>query len=240
MSTQEEKSGVVVITGTAGSLGAAVARAFIADSNASGLPVVGVDIGYEHDTLLVEPDGENYCTTRLDVTSSKDVSRVFAQIREAFGPVRKLVHCAGGFRWSKLDEISDEDLDFLLQVNLKSSLLVVREVLGEMKRQEQGHIVLISSRSTLAPGVGEGAYTATKAGLNAIVKSAAAEIAELPCTINAVLPSVLDTPPNRRDMPDADFSTWVKIDDLARIIFGLTTDFGAPINGALIPVAGRT
>jgi NAD(P)-dependent dehydrogenase (short-subunit alcohol dehydrogenase family) len=240
MSVEEEKPGVIVVTGTAGSLGAAVAKAFIKDSRASGLPVVGVDISYEHDTLLVDPDMPNYCTTRLDVTRSEDVSRVFSQIRESFGPVRKMVHCAGGFRWAKLDEISDEDLDFLLQVNLKSSLLVVREVLGEMKREEQGHIVLISSRSTLSPGVGEAAYAATKAGLNAIVQSVAAEVTELPCTINAVLPSVLDTPPNRRDMPDADFSTWVKPDALARIIFGLTSDFGAPINGALIPVAGRT
>ncbi len=240
MSQSEEKPGVVVITGTAGSLGGAVADYFIEDAKHSGLPVVGLDLGYEHETFMVDPERENFCTVRLDVTQSEEVKSVFGHIRETFGPVRKLVHCAGGFRWSKLDEISDADLDFLLNVNLKSSLLVVREVLGEMKREERGHIVLISSRSTLSPGVGEGAYAATKAGLNAIVKSVAAEIAELPCTINAVLPSVLDTPPNRRDMPDADFSTWVKLEDLGRIIFELTSSFGAPINGALIPVSGRT
>lgn len=239
--TQDDKRGVVLITGTAGSLGKAVARRFTQDaSSPDALPVVGLDIGYEHEEILVDADLENFCTRRLDATKPDHVRTVFEDVREAFGPVRTLIHCAGGFRWSHLDQISDADIDFLLNVNLRSSFYMVREALKDLKQEERGHIVLISSKSTLSPGEGEAAYAATKAGLNAIVQSVAREIAALPCTINAVLPSILDTPPNREEMPDADFDTWVKLDDLAEIIHTFTTPTGAPLNGALLPVTART
>lgn len=236
----KEKAGVSIITGTAGALGSAVVKRFI-DRRAEGDPVVvGLDIGYKNDVLCVDPDCDDFCTMRLDATRPDEVRRVFGAIREQLGPVRHLIHCAGGFRWSEFDAISDADLDFLLDVNLRSSLLVVREVLGEMKREQRGHIVLVSSRSTLSPGVGEGAYAATKAGINALVSSVSRELASSPCTINAVLPSILDTPANRAEMPDADHDTWVKLDQLAAIIHQFTTPMGAPLNGALLPVSGRT
>ncbi len=238
--SEEEKQGAIVITGTAGSLGKAVARRFCKEAATQDLTVIGLDVSYKHDDILVDGELDNFCTLKLDVTKAEDVRAAFKKIRDAFGPVRTLVHCAGGFRWSEFDKISDDDLDFLLEVNLRSSLYVVREVLGEMKEEERGHIVLISSKSTLSPGVGEAAYAATKAGLNAIVKSVSREVASLPCTINAVLPSILDTPPNREEMPDADFDTWVKLDDLAEIIHNFTTPAGAPLNGVLLPVLART
>lgn len=240
--TQDDKRGVVLITGTAGSLGKAVARRFTQDAASSpdALPVVGLDLGYEHEEILVDAELENFCTRRLDATDPDHVRAVFEEVREAFGPVRAMVHCAGGFRWSHLDTISDADISFLLDVNLRSSFYMVREALADLKREGRGHIVLISSKSTLSPGEGEGVYAATKAGLNAIVQSVAREIASLDCTINAVLPSILDTPPNREEMPDADFDTWVKLDDLAHIIHTFTSPIGAPINGALLPVTART
>ena len=177
---------------------------------------------------------------KVDLTEAKKVRAVLASITDKRGPVDGLVHCTGGFRWSKFDEVSDEDIDFLVRVNLMSTLWVVREVLGGFKKRGFGRIVLVSSRSTLGPGVGEGAYTASKAGINALVKSVAAEIAADDITINAVLPSIIDTPANRAEMPDADHDTWVSLPGLAAIISAFFAPQGAPLNGALLPVSGRT
>ena len=133
--TQDDKRGVVLITGTAGSLGEAVARRFTQDASSSpdALPVVGLDLGYEHEELLVDAALDNFCTRRLDATNPEQVRAVFEEVREAFGPVHTLIHCAGGFRWSHLDQISDRDIDFLLNVNLRSSLYMVREALKDLK-----------------------------------------------------------------------------------------------------------
>ena len=232
---RERQQGAIVITGAAGALGQAVTRAFL-DLGAK--RVIGADLSYAHQALKAQ--GGHESTIHLDATEPLSVKRVFEAARQEAGSVRAVIHCAGGFRWSTLEAISDEDLDFLLDVNLRSSLLVVREALQDLKRHQRGQIVLVSSRSTLQPGVGEGAYAATKAGINALVMSVAEELKSSACTINAVLPSVLDTPANREAMPKADFDTWVKLPDLAQIIVSLTRPLGAPINGALIPVRGRT
>ena len=230
----DEQTDLYLITGTQGALASVVAEHFLTQ----GARVVGADLGYEHEGL--EEQQERFHTVALDATDAGAVGEVVAQVREQLGPIHGLIHCAGGFRWSKLDELADEDLDFLLGANLRSTLLMVREVLGAMKEAGRGRVVLMSSKSTLNPGVGEAAYAATKAGINAIVKAVAAEVADSEITINALLPSVIDTPANREAMPDEDFSTWVKREQVAEIMYALVTELGDPINGALVPVAGRT
>jgi len=226
----------IIVTGTAGALGGAVAEHFLAQ----GVEVIGLDISHESATLTEDKENPGFFTMKVDLTEAKKVRAVLASITDKRGPVDGLVHCTGGFRWSKFDEVSDEDIDFLVRVNLMSTLWVVREVLGGFKKRGFGRIVLVSSRSTLGPGVGEGAYTASKAGINALVKSVAAEIAADDITINAVLPSIIDTPANRAEMPDADHDTWVSLPGLAAIISAFFAPQGAPLNGALLPVSGRT
>ena len=226
----------IIVTGTAGALGGAVAEHFLAQ----GVEVIGLDISHESATLTEDKENPGFFTMKVDLTEAKKVRAVLASITDKRGPVDGLVHCTGGFRWSKFDEVSDEDIDFLVRVNLMSTLWVVREVLGGFKKRGFGRIVLVSSRSTLGPGVGEGAYTASKAGINALVKSVAAEIAADDITINAVLPSIIDTPANRAEMPDADHDAWVSRPGLAAIISAFFAPQGAPLNGALLPVSGRT
>jgi NAD(P)-dependent dehydrogenase (short-subunit alcohol dehydrogenase family) len=115
----------------------------------------------------------------------------------------------------------------------------MRELLPPMKKRGFGRIVLVSARATLNPPAGMSAYAASKAGLNALVSSVAEELKDFDININAVMPSMIDTLANRRDMPKADFKKWVSPDALAEIIFSLTQPWGKPIHGALIPVAGR-
>jgi NAD(P)-dependent dehydrogenase (short-subunit alcohol dehydrogenase family) len=150
-----------------------------------------------------------------------------------------LVHCAGGFRYAPIDQLEDKDLQFLIDANLRSSFYLVRALLPEMKKKNFGRLVLISSKSTLQAPAGLSAYAASKVGLNALVSAVAEEVKSFDININAVMPTVIDTPANRRDMPKADFSSWVSPAQLAEIIFSLTQPWGKPIHGALIPVAGR-
>jgi NAD(P)-dependent dehydrogenase (short-subunit alcohol dehydrogenase family) len=164
-------------------------------------------------------------------------------VRGIAGKIRSAdawIHCAGGFRWAKAEDVRDEDIDFLIDANLKSALLLARELVPAMKERGFGRIVLVSTRATLQPpGAGMGAYAATKAGLNQLVLSLAEEVRAQDINVNAVMPTVIDTPANRKDMPGADFSAWVTPAQLAEIVFGLTQEWGKPIHGALIPVAGR-
>lgn len=236
LTNQNEELDHVVVTGAKGALGSRLAETF----RGAGCSVTGVDIAVDReDEVFADDDRDGLYWRHLDATDADAVSHGIGAIEDRVGPVDALVNCAGGFRWSHIGDIGDDDLDFLLQANLRSALLLTREVVPGMRERGFGRIVYMSSKSTLNPGEGEGPYTSTKAGLNALTKAVAAEVKTDDVNVNAILPSVIDTPQNREEMPDADFSRWVGRDQLAEIIFRLTQSFGDPINGALLPVAGN-
>ena len=217
----------VLITGAQGGLGQQVIHRFLKE----GLAVTGV---LHSSDKLQHQSASGAQWISLDLTQSEDVKTVFSQ--RSFDI---LIHCAGGFRFGKVDELSDTDLDFLLDVNLRSSFYLVRELLPAMKKRNFGRIVFISSASTLNPGAGMAAYLASKAGLNILTASLTEELKDFDITVNALLPSIIDTEANRRAMPNADFSSWVTPAQLTEIIHTLVTPVGNPIRGALIPVKGR-
>ncbi len=216
----------VLVTGAEGILGGAVARRF----RASGCEVIGTCFG-------APPAGDHaWQWLRLDAADPQAVQSVLPQIAS----VDAWVHCAGGFRWAKADEISDDAIEFLLGSNLKSALYLARALLPGMKKRGFGRIVFVSSKATLqGAGAGLGAYAASKAGINQIVSALADETRSYDINVNAVLPSVIDTPANRKDMGDADAAKWVKPEALAEVIYSLTQPAMQPVHGALIPVAGR-
>lgn len=225
----------VLVTGATGALGEVVVNDFYE----AGCTVIGADIDVDGDGVQRDEARDHLYWAGLDVADADAVDTIVSGIEDQLGGIDGLVDCAGGFRWTLMDDVSDDDLDFLMDANLRGGLLMVRRLLGGMKERGFGRMVLISSKSTLHPAEGEGPYTATKSGLNAVTKAVGREVADIDVNINAVLPSIIDTPANRDSMPDADYSKWVKRDQLADIIFRLTQPFGDPINGALIPVAGR-
>jgi NAD(P)-dependent dehydrogenase (short-subunit alcohol dehydrogenase family) len=216
----------VFVTGAEGVLGAAVSQRFIE----GGCKVLG--------SYYSKPGPERAGLKWLqcDLGNSASVRSVAAELRA----VDAWVHCAGGFRWMKTESAGDADIDFLINANLKSAMLLSREILPGMKERGFGRIVLISTRATVQPpGEGMGAYAATKAGLNQLTLAIAEEVRSLDININAILPTVIDTPANRADMPQADVSAWVTPAQISEIVFSLTQPWGKPIHGALIPVAGR-
>lgn len=217
----------VLVTGAEGGLGSVVCHRLLQH----GMRVIGTA---RRRLAAAPPEGMRWVA--VDVADARSVQ---AQVGAIAEEIDALVHCAGGFRHGPLEDLSDADLDFLINVNLRSSLLLVRALLPAMKQRNHGRMVLVSAQTTLTPGVGVAAYVATKAGINALVQSVAREVRAHDITINAVLPGMLDTPANRRDMPGADFSTWVSPLELADTIHVLLTPPGRLVNGALLPVPAR-
>lgn len=218
----------VLVTGADGALGSVVAGKF----RDSGCRVLAT---YHARAGKPKPEANGLEWIGVDLSDASSIRA--AKLADA--GIDALLHCAGGFRFGQVEQASDEDLQFLIDANLKSAILLARELVGPMKKRGFGRIVFVSSRATFQPPAGMGAYAATKAGLNALTESLAEETKAFDINVNSVLPTVIDTPANRRDMPKADFSTWVSPDQLAEIIFSLTQPWGKPIHGALIPVAGR-
>lgn len=218
----------VLITGAEGALGSVVRKRFAT----AGYQVIGT-----YHPGGTPPTSEDSATRfiKVDLANSATVHQTISSL----GDIDVLVHCAGGFRYAQVENTSDDDLDFLFNSNLRSSFLLLRELLPSMKKRNFGRIVLISSKATLQAPAGMSAYCAAKAGINALVSSAAEEVKAFDINVNAVMPTVIDTPANRRDMPKANFASWVTPNELAEIIFSLTQPFGKPVHGALIPISGR-
>lgn len=214
----------VLVTGARGVLGNAVLKKYAE----SGAKVYGADLPGSFEKV----QGAEFVPVNL--SDSKSVQDQLKGLE-----VDVLVHCAGGFRFAMSDQITDADLDFLLNANLRSGIVLARELLPSMKKKNFGRMVFVSAKATMGPGAGVGAYAASKAGLNMLVSSLADETKAFDINVNAVLPTIIDTKQNRMDMPQADFKSWVRPEQLSDIIYSLTTPWGNPIHGALIPVAGR-
>jgi NAD(P)-dependent dehydrogenase (short-subunit alcohol dehydrogenase family) len=225
---------IAVVTGAKGHLGGTVSEVFLQH----GMKVVGADISVESRVLEADGDRDDMHWMYLDGAQPDTVDTLVDAVEDDLGPIDYFVNCAGGFRWTLIGDASDADIGFLVDANLKSALFGVRAVLPKMKERGRGRILLMSSKSTLNPSKGEGPYTATKAALNALTKSVADEVKTTGVTINAILPTVIDTPTNREDMPDADFENWVKREQIADLMLDLLGPTGDPINGALIPISG--
>jgi NAD(P)-dependent dehydrogenase (short-subunit alcohol dehydrogenase family) len=217
----------VLVTGATGALGHAVIEKYL---------TAGSEITA---TFHKSPEkqfagSKKICWIQADLTDSQSVNQALSG--KSFDVA---IHCTGGFRYALIDQLTDIDINFLIDTNLKSSFFLARALLQGMKEKNFGRIVFVSSKATLQMVPGMGAYTASKAGLNMLTTVLAEEVKNYDIAVNAVLPTIIDTPTNRRDMPHANFSDWVTPQQLAEIIFSITSPWGNPIRGALIPVAGR-
>lgn len=212
----------ILVTGAAGALGQAV----VALLEKRGHEVWGVDRAGS------EPRGTH--PMRVDLMDARATREALATL-----PVEGVVHCAGGFRWSKLEQITSEDWAFLLGVNLQATFNLLQATAPGMRERRKGSIVVIGAKSALVPGVGMGAYAATKAGVHAMVQSLAEELKDVGVTVNAILPTIMDTPANRREMGEADSARWVSLESVAELALGLLEPKSRDITGALIPISGR-
>jgi NAD(P)-dependent dehydrogenase (short-subunit alcohol dehydrogenase family) len=231
---------VAVISGAGGSLGSAVARRLGAEKMRLAL-IDREEVALNRVSQELGADANSILTLAIDLTRKADVDRCVEQIVTMFGHIDVLANVAGGFTFSgPVYEANADDLDAMFTVNVKTAFLLSAAVTRRMVEQgTKGRIINIGARAALSGAAGIAAYSASKAAVLRLTESMAAELLEKGITVNAVLPSTIDTPPNRRAMPDADFSKWVSTDSLAGVIAFLASDEARDISGAAIPVYGR-
>lgn len=219
---------VVVVTGALGSLGRAVSAAALA----AGARVFAVDV------VDGQPEAGVEATSALDLGDADATRKAFADIAEKAGRIDALVNVAGGFAWETVDDGSIDTWDHLYRLNVRTAVNSSKAVLAHMPASG-GRIVNISAAGSVKADMGLGAYAASKSGVSRLTEALAEELKQRNITVNAVQPSIIDTAPNRKDMPDADFSTWVTPKALADVILFLLSPRAEAVTGALIPVVGR-
>lgn len=160
-----------------------------------------------------------------------------AHVVQRWQRIDGLINVAGGFAWETLAEGALETWDRQYAMNLRSAVAASQAVLPHLGRG--GRIVNIGAMAALKAGAGTGAYAASKAGVLRFTEALAEELKDRGVTVNAVLPSIIDTAANRRDMPGAEFDRWVTPQALSRVVAFLLSDDAAAITGACLPVAGR-
>lgn len=161
--------------------------------------------------------------------------QAFAGFAWRAGALHGLVNIAGGFRWETVTDGNVDTWDFLYRINVRTVVLATRAALPLLK-MEGGSIVNVSAAASLKADMGMGAYAASKAGVARLTESPAAEMKDAGVRVNAVLPSSIDTPVNRVDMPKSEHDRWVAPQALAGVIAFLLSDAPAPITGTFGPL----
>lgn len=221
-------TGIVAVTGAAGALGSKTVEILAA----GGWTVVGIDLG------KVASDGVALALGGVDLTDEAAVGVAAARIEKELGRLDGLVNIAGGFSWETVADGSVATWDRLYAMNVRTALIASRALLP-LLRASHGAIVNIGAAASVKAGVGMGAYAASKSGVARLTEALAEELKEEGVRVNAILPSIIDTPANRADMPDADVAKWVSPAQLAGVVAFLLSSDAMPITGALIPVTGR-
>jgi NAD(P)-dependent dehydrogenase (short-subunit alcohol dehydrogenase family) len=176
----------------------------------------------------------------LDLSAETAVADFFESVAEDRGGLDLLVNAAGGFAGGKpVHETPWTAWQEMLDTNLKTAVIASRAAVPWMLRRGGGAIVNVSSRPATQAAPRLAAYAASKRAVLALTDAMAAELVESRITVNAVLPSTIDTPANRAAMPDADFSKWVAPEEIARVVLFLAGDDARIVSGAHLPVYGR-
>ncbi len=219
---------ITVVTGAFGILGDAVCAAFLANGDR----VARVDYAQPKSALdnCVDFGG-------VDLTDADSAVRTMDAIVDRMGWPDILVNVAGGFTWEMLGDSTAESWSRMFAMNALTCLNMTKAALPVLRTRPNGRIINIGSMSAQSAGAGMATYAASKTAVHKITEALAVELADTSCTVNAVLPSVIDTPTNRADMPDADFSKFVQPAAIADLILFLASPASRGISGALIPVS---
>ncbi|MBC2670729.1 SDR family oxidoreductase [Novosphingobium piscinae] len=218
-------SKTIVVTGAAGFLGRAVAD-HLAELGHS---VIGLDLAAQ------AADFPGLFIGGVDLTDAAATEAAMARAAPS-GGLAGLASIAGGFRWETVLDGSPDSWDLLYRINVRTALNAARAVVPRLG--EGGAIVQVGAAATLKAGLGMGAYTASKSGVARLTEALAEELKGR-VRVNAVLPSIIDTPANRADMGEADAAKWVAPQELAAVIAFLLSDAASAVTGACLPVTGR-
>ncbi|WP_019499687.1 3-oxoacyl-ACP reductase FabG [Pseudanabaena sp. PCC 6802] len=224
----------VLLTGGTGGLGTGVTRVLLAREAKITIPYVNLA---EVERLKQSLSASEFEQLRLVATDLTD-EREIAQLVDDMGHLDVLIHLVGGFAMGKTHEFSFADWKQQLDLNLNTTFLTCKHSLRKMLEHNYGRIVTVGSRGAVQPAGQLAAYCAAKAGVVALTQAIADETKGTNITANVVLPSVIDTPMNRRAMGEANADLWVKPESLGQVICFLASEAAKDIRGAAIPVFG--
>ena len=226
----------IVVTGGSGALGSVVAET----AAKRGARVALIDHGRTSPEGLAERLGADALIVGgTDLASAPAAEAAMAAVEKQFGRIDALINIAGGFQWETVADGAIDGWERMFAINLKTALNASKAALPYLIASGAGRVVNVGALSALHAPAGFGPYAASKSAVHRLTESLADELKLKGVTVNAVLPSIIDTAANRRDMPTADFSRWVKPADLAAVILFLISDEARAITGALIPVPGQ-
>jgi NAD(P)-dependent dehydrogenase (short-subunit alcohol dehydrogenase family) len=221
---------VIVVTGASGALGKVVAEVALA----RGARVAGVDYGTSQ--IAATPDRIEF--GGVDLSDPAQAKKAIDAVASHFGRLDALVNIAGGFAYETVAEGDPKTWQRMYALNVLTALNASRSAIPHLTASASARIVNVGAMGALQAGSGMGAYAASKAGVHRLTEALAAEW-KGKITVNAVLPSTIDTAANRASMPKADFGKWVTPQELADVILFLVSDAASAVTGALLPVSGR-
>jgi NAD(P)-dependent dehydrogenase (short-subunit alcohol dehydrogenase family) len=223
---------ILAVTGSNGALGQAVAVTL------SGYGARLALLDHAPEASLAPPAGASHYGG-IDLTDADAARSVMQRIVKDTGRLDGLINLAGGFRWEKLAGGALDSWDAMYKINLRTAVSSCQAAVPYLLQAGGGRIVNVGAMGAVKAAAGMGAYAASKAGVAQLTQALADELKDRGITVNAILPSTLDTPRNRLDMPDADFTRWVAPSEAAEVIAFLVSSEARAITGALIPVVGR-
>ncbi|HEY7876432.1 MAG TPA: SDR family NAD(P)-dependent oxidoreductase [Actinomycetota bacterium] len=239
MDTKGETGRTVLVTGGTGALGTVVTTALLHHGHRVAVTWVVKEEAEALDAALGTLDPERRMLVETDVTDEGSIGDSLQTIESQLGPVDVLVHLVGGWKGGeRVHEHSLATWDRMHQLNLRSAFLCARAVLPRMLERDWGRIVLVSSRTARQDRAGQAAYAIAKAGVAVLAETIAEETVGTGVTANVIAPSTLDTPANRRAMPNADPSRWVSPAHVAASIAYLASEEAGQLRGAWLPAYG--
>ncbi len=225
------KDRVVLVTGANGGLGRYVTQAFL-DADAT---VFGTSRKIQQSEFA----SPRFSAISGDIASHEGARAIVEQVVARAGRLDVLVHTVGGFAGgASVADTDDAMLQTMMDLNFNSLFYVLRAGIPVLRKSGRGRIIAVGSRAAIEPGPGLGAYSASKAAMVSLVQTVALENKDAGLSVNAILPGTIDTPANRRVMPDVDFSKWVQPANIASLILWLASDAAREITGAAIPIYG--
>ena len=229
----------VVITGGTGGLGTSLVRRLVAQDYRLAvtylMPAEAQQFEKEFDI-----DEDRLLLTRVDATNAEAVVSLFKDVADNWGPIHGLCSLVGGWAGGRdVEETDDVRFERMMDLNLRSAFYAVRAAIPYLREAGWGRIVLVGSRGAVDFPSSQVAFNIAKAGVVALAKSAAAELEGTGVTANVLMPSVIDTPVTRQELPYADYVDWPTPDQIAGVAQFLLSEESSVMNGALVPVYGR-
>jgi len=226
------KGKVVLVTGANGGLGAYVTQAFL-DAGAT-------VIGSSRKIKQSDFNNPNFTALPAEISTREGAQTLVDQVVARFGKLDALAHTVGGFAGGQsIVDTDDTTFQRMLDLNLNCVFHILRAAVPSLRKTGNGRVIAIGSRAALEPGAGVGAYSASKAAMVSLIRTVALENKDAGLTANTILPGTMDTPANRRAIPNADVSKWVQPATVAELVVWLAGETGKDVNGSVIPVYGK-